>query len=88
MEYTVEVYKRDARTKVGERLVKKADHTSATKSDLKHLYETTWFAKDGYRFEIHETYVTKKNLMGGAEFRERYDTPYFCSPASEAYWSM
>ena len=89
MDYTVEVYKADKRTKAGERLVGKFDHKgSATKADLKHLYETTWFAKDGYRFEIHETWVTKKNLMGGKEFTERYDTPYFCSPASESYWSM
>lgn len=86
--YTVEVYKKDRRVKAGERLVHKADHTTATRSDLKHLYETTWFAKDGYRFEIHETYVTRKNMMGGAEYQERYDTPYFCSPSSESYWSM
>jgi hypothetical protein len=26
--------------------------------------------------------------MGGAEFKERYDTPYYCSPSSESYWSM
>jgi hypothetical protein len=25
--------------------------------------------------------------MGGAEFQERYDTPYYCSPSSETYWS-
>ena len=88
MDYTVEVYKKDARTKVGERLVKKFDHKGARKAELKHLYETSWFAKDGYRFEIHETYVTKTNLMGGGTFTERYDTPYYCSPASESYWSM
>ena len=88
MDYTVEVYKKDARTKKGERLVKKTDHTNVDKATLKHLYETTWFARDGYRFEIHETYVTKRNLMGGKEFTERYDTPYYCSPASESYWSM
>jgi len=22
------------------------------------------------------------------EFTERYDTPYYCSPSSETYWSM
>lgn len=88
MDYTVEVYKKDARTKKGERLVKKTDHTGADRATLKHLYETTWFARDGYRFEIHETYVTKRNLMGGKEFTERYDTPYYCSPSSESYWSM
>lgn len=84
---TVEVYKRDRRARSGERLVHKADHTRADQAELKHLYETTWFARDGYRFEIHETYRVRKNIMTGAEFLERYDTPYSCSPASESYWS-
>jgi hypothetical protein len=30
--------------------------------------------------------VTRKNAMTGAEFQERADTPYFCSPSSETYW--
>jgi hypothetical protein len=42
----------------------------------------------GIIIELHETFVTKTNLMGGREFTERYDTPHFCSPASESYWSM
>ena len=37
---------------------------------------------------VHETYVTRVNLMSGKEFKERYDTPIFCSPAFESYWSM
>jgi len=32
--------------------------------------------------------VTRKNLMSGAEYQEDVNTPYFCSPASETYWSM
>jgi hypothetical protein len=44
--------------------------------------------RDGYRFSIHETYVTRTNLMGGGQFQERYDTPHYCSPSSESYWSM
>jgi hypothetical protein len=43
---------------------------------------------DGYVFNIVETYVTRKNMMGGAEYQERYDTPWHCSPSSETYWSM
>mgnify|MGYP003678220869 CR=1 FL=1 len=50
--YTLELYKTDARTKAGERLVEKRD------------------------------------MMNGKEFKERYDTPYYCSPSSETYWSM
>jgi len=86
--YTVEIYKKDARTKQGERLVKKQDYDTDNLSMLEHTVKHTWLASAGFRFEIHETYVTKHNLMGGKEFTERYDTPHFCSPASESYWSM
>lgn len=86
--YTVEVYKKDKRTKSGERLVKKVDHSTADRGALEHVYKHTYFPSHGYRFEIHETYVTRKNMMSGEGFRERYDTPYYCSPSSETYWSM
>ena len=87
-DYTVEVYKTDKRTKKGERMVHKCDHTKVNKKNLEHLYRTTWFAKDGYRFEIHETYRDVQNIMNGKAVRERYDTPYSCSVGSETYWSM
>ena len=85
--YTVEIYKRDARTKTGERQVLKKDYDTTDRSMLEHTGRTTWLARDGYRYEIHETYVTRKNMMNGQEFQERYDTPYYCSPRSETYWS-
>ena len=31
--------------------------------------------------------VTRTNLMSKKRFTERADTPYYCSPSSEAYWS-
>lgn len=86
--YTVEVYKKDARTKKGERLYHKADYDTDNLSMLEHTVKHTWRASQGFRYAIHQTYVTKRNLMGGGEFQERYDTPHFCSPASESYWSM
>jgi hypothetical protein len=86
--YTVEIYKKDARTKQGERLVKKQDYDTDNLSMLEHTVKHTWLASAGFRYSIHETYVTKQNLMGGGEFKERYDTPHYCSPASESYWSM
>ena len=88
MMYTVEIYKKDARTKSGERLVSKTDYEVTEQTMLEHTVKHTYRASQGYRYEIHETYVTKRNLMGGKEFTERYDTPYYCSPASESYWSM
>ncbi len=31
--------------------------------------------------------VTRVNLQSGKEYQEELDTPNYCSPASEAYWS-
>ena len=88
MTYTVEIYKTDARTKKGERLVSTTDYEVSDKSMLEHTVKHTYRASQGYRYEIHETYVTRTNMMGGKEYQERYDTPHYCSPSSEAYWSM
>ena len=86
--YTVELYKRDARQKSGERLDRKVDHSTADRSAIQEVYAVKYPASKGYRYEIHETMVTRTNIMGGASYQERYDTPRHCSPSSEAYWSM
>ncbi len=86
--YTVEVYKKDRRTKKGERLVRKVDHSTADRTALEHVYKHTYFPSEGYRFEIHETVVMRRNMITDSWFRERYDTPYHCSPSSETYWSQ
>ena len=86
--YTVEIYKTDKRTKRGERLVSKTDYETDNKSMLEHTVKHTWRPSQGFRYEIHETMVTRTNMMGGKEYTERYDTPRYCSPSSEAYWSM
>ena len=84
--FTVEIYKTDKRTKAGERLVLKKDYNTDNRSTLEKAVRDHLARNE--RYEIHETYITKKNMMGGAEFQERYDTPYSCSPSSETYWSM
>ena len=86
--YTVEVYKKDRRVKTGERLVRKTDHSTADRSALEHVYKHTYFPSQGYRFEIHETMITRRNLMTGLPYQERYDTPHVCSPSNESFWSM
>jgi hypothetical protein len=86
--YTVEIYKTDKRTKAGERLVLKKDYDTDNRSMLEHTVKHSIKPSKGERYEIHETYVTRTSLMGGKEFKERYDTPYYCSPSSETYWSM
>ena len=40
-----------------------------------------------YSRNIERT-VKRKNLMTGQEFEESINTPYYCSPSSETYWSM
>jgi hypothetical protein len=86
--YTVELYKRDRRIKSGERLDRKVDHSTADRAAIAEVYAAKYPAARGYRFEIHETYVVRKNMMTGVEYQERYDTPWSCSPSSETYWSM
>jgi hypothetical protein len=85
-EYTLEIYKTDRRTKEGRRLVAKQDFAPSTEAYINAVVEGK--RKLGFIVEIFETYVTRKNMMGGREYQERYDTPRYCSPSSEAYWSM
>ena len=91
MMFTLEIYKMDRRTREGQRLVGKYDYDrkdqAAMQREIAALYPT-YKPRDGYIFNIVETYVTRRNMMGGAEYQERYDTPRYCSPSSEAYWSM
>ena len=84
MDYTVEMYKLDKRTKGGMKLVYKTDYTDVTLEQMERMYPV----RPRYVRVICETYVTKQNLMSGIEYKERYDTPRSCSPSSEAYWSM
>ena len=84
--YTVEIYRKDLRKKEGERLVLKKDYDTLNRSTLEKSVKDHLGRNE--RYEIHETWVTRTSLMGGKEFKERYDTPYYCSPSSETYWSM
>ena len=85
-EYTLEIYKTDRRTKEGRRLVAKEDFAASTEDYIQTVAEAK---RDfGFEVEVFETFVTTKNMMSGKEFQERYDTPYYCSPRSESYWSM
>lgn len=34
-----------------------------------------------------EQFVERTNLMTGKTFMESVNTPYYCSPSSETYWS-
>ena len=84
--YTVELYKADKRIKGGLRTIRAEDFAPSTKDYIDTVVEK--FEKLGFVVKLHETYIERKNLMTGAKFLERYDTPYYCSPSSESYYSM
>jgi hypothetical protein len=93
-EYTLELYRADARIKAkrysknknGLRFVVAEDFDLCTKDYISTVAEAK--RKLGFVVEVFETFVVQKNLMTGTTFKERYDTPYFCSPSSESFWSM
>ena len=39
-------------------------------------------------FDKKEPMVIRKNLRTGKTFIEKLNTPHYCSPSSETYWSM
>ena len=94
MKYTVEIYKMDKRIKKNDRYGKNKvglrfiNATDLDCDDQKYELFINMLHAQGFVTDTHETYVTRKNLMTGEEFQERYDTPYFCSPSSESYYSM
>lgn len=86
--FTFEVYRIDNRTKDGLRLMRVFD------LDLENMRIAKNIASDYEEkvkktvVKVFETYVEKTNMLNGEKFMERYDTPYYCSPSSETYWSM
>ena len=93
--FTVELYKADKRIKrderygrnrAGLRFVSVRDFAPSTKDYINTVANTD--RRAGYVVRVFETYVTRKNMMSGAEYQERYDTPAFCSPSSSSFWSM
>ena len=89
MKFTLEIYKMDRRTKEGMRLVGKYDYDrkdkAAMEREITDLFPT-YRKRDGYIFNVVETYREVMNPQTGLLVEERYDTPYSCSVASDAYW--
>ena len=89
MKFTLEIYKMDRRVKEGQRLVGKYDYDRADKAAMEREIAAlfpTYRKRDGYIFNVVETYREVTNMMTGKTILERYDTPYACSVASDAYW--
>jgi len=85
-EYTIERYKIDLRRKDGLRLLDKIDYTPSSIESMESAIKN--MEDDGFIINYFPTYTTQKNLITGELYQERYDTPSFCSPSSESFWSM
>ena len=85
-EYTIERYTIDLRRKDGLRLIDKIDFTPSTMEFLTSVVND--LENDGFIINYFPTYTTEKNLLTGELYQERTDTPHFCSPSSESFWSM
>lgn len=83
--YTLELYRRDLRTTQGIKLVEKRDFAPVTRDYIDTIVQG--LSRQGYIVELNETYITRKNFMSGQVYTERYDTPYYCSPSSESYFT-
>jgi len=90
-DYTMYIYKRDRRTKTGERLFSTTVWSDRTLEGMER--EMRDLACDLYpgtdwRFEFVPTMKTVKNFMTGQDIQIPHNTPRACDPSSELYWSM
>lgn len=83
LDWTVEIYRLDRRHADGKKLVEKIEYPNTLWEDLEKKYPHRPY----YVRRIERTHVTRKNLITGEEYKERYDTSFSCSPSSETYWS-
>lgn len=68
---------------------------AAAKSHMTRLIKSGKFTEDQIAvaeytyFRDHiEQIVQRTHLLNGQPIFERINTPYYCSPSSETYWSM
>jgi hypothetical protein len=57
------------------------------KVEIQHISSNRQSRIRGYASYRGDRMVTRKCARTGAEFQERADTPYYCSPSSETYWA-
>jgi hypothetical protein len=86
--WTMYVYKRDRRTKSGERLFSTQVFTDSTLAEMQAVVQVGTRMDPLCRFEFVPTTKIVKNLMTGEQVEIAHDTPRSCDPSSELYWSM
>ena len=91
-DFVVNVYKKDARYKDGERIdrVIRLDNETQNWVDVyvEALRRNFWTA-DKYRVEVKKSWTTVRSLMTGKEVEIRTeDRGTVCDPSQERFWSM
>lgn len=66
----------------------KAGLTRAAKADNTMIKSDYAISEVCEFYDSIEKSVERKNMLSGKTYMERVNTPSYCSPSSEAYWSM
>lgn len=93
LNYILNVYKQDRRTKAGERLIGTYEYNGVSGTwmaeEVSHLRCTTHKPSDGIRLEWHPATVWVTNLQTGKLNEIPYaDAGTHMDPSQERYWSM
>jgi hypothetical protein len=91
--YTLEVFKKDRRTKSGERLFRRYEYRDVSSQwmaeEVSSLSRTTHRPQDGWRLEWHPATVQVTNLQTGRPVEIAYeDVGTAQDPSQERYWSL
>ena len=91
--YTLEVFKKDRRTKSGERLFRRYEYRDVSSQwmaeEVSDLRRTTHRPQDGWRLAWHATTVQVVSLASGRLVEIDYDSVGTAQdPSQERYWSL
>ena len=91
-DFVVNVYKKDARYKDGERIYQVIRYDNETQRWVDLVVEAlrrTYYTSDKYRVEVKKSWTTVRNMMTGnpVQIREE-DRGGVCDPSQERFWSM
>ena len=91
--YTLEVFKKDGRTKSGERLFRRYEYRDVSSQwmaeEVNDLRRTTHRPQDGWRLVWHATTVQVVSLASGRLVEIDYDSVGTAQdPSQERYWSL
>ena len=90
-DYTIKIFKFDKRCKDGELFKARYEYCDKTEDNmLAEIMDLTakLYPASKFRFELHETWIVRKNFMTGKEYKEHFETAHCCSPSNETFWSM